>query len=176
MGHTVLPQNGFGERVGNGRTNDDSPDRKCLHTALRLLGRRDHSQSELCQKLRQRGFDASQIAGALSECRRLNYLNDERFCKIFISRLRLKGYGIQRIADVLRSKGLAADIIEAGLESCRDDEVQTADCRRALARKKGTRSGPLSATAKARLYRFLQQRGFSSFIVLKVLNEVEPGI
>ncbi len=173
MNSKLLPPEGCGRSLNSDRSGRSSAHHKCLQSALRLLGRRDHSQAELVQKLRLRGFEPSQIEGALMECRRLDYLNDERCCKIFIEQLRRKGYGIQRIAHVLRGKGLSIDLIETQLESCSGDEAQTADCRQALAGKSlaATEGSALSEAAKARLYRFLLQRGFASSIVFKVLNE-----
>jgi len=145
--------------------------RKCLNAALRLLGTRDHGSVELRRKLSQRGFEASQIERVLAECERLAYLDDRKFCDLIVSQQRRKGYGILRITQVLRDKGLCAAYIEAGLRQACCDLNQLADCRRIMHRKLKTLDTAENNALKQKLFRFLQRRGFPPSTIVSVLDE-----
>jgi regulatory protein len=147
----------------------------CLHTALGLLSRRDHGSVELGRKLSRKGFATPQITSALIECKRLQYLDDRKFCDRIVTQQRRKGYGILRIAQILRDKGLDADFIDASLrrECCEMNQIS--DCRLALNRKLQAPSSRRKPDLTAHLYRFLHSRGFLSSIVRKVLLEQFPA-
>lgn len=146
----------------------------CLAAALRLLARRDHSRSELSRKLVERGFPQDEIKAAISECLRLDYLDDERYATDFTQLLQRKGYGRHRIRQMLIAKGLTLQVIAACLDVCCPDAMQIRGCRRAMFKKlKGDKRMQDSAEARARLYRFLYSRGFSSSIIRQAMDE-EP--
>ena len=144
----------------------------CFAAALRLLARRDHSCSELSGKLAARGFPLDQIQWAVDQCLRYRYLDDERFAYGYVNQLQRKGYGCRRIEQMLTAKGLEAWIIAACLEPCRRAGVQIRDCRKAMAKKlKGNPQGDGSAQTRAKLFRFLFNRGFPADVIRQVLEE-----
>jgi regulatory protein len=146
--------------------------RDCFTVALRLLTQRDHSCSELSGKLVDRGFPQDQIQWAVDQCLRFRYLDDERFACTYIAQLQRRGYGCHRIQQMLVAKGVAHQIISTRLEPCCCDAVQLRDCRNVMAKKlKGSLYAGDSAGAKAKLYRFLFNRGFSPAIIRQVLDE-----
>jgi regulatory protein len=151
-----------------------SRDTKCLDAALRLLGRRDHSAAELNRKLSQRGFEPEQIASAIAECERMHYLDDAKFCQMVTLQQRRKGYGIVRIAQMLRTKGLSANQIDESLNRNCSEMDQIEDCRRVLLKK--LRSCATDAGSMTeRLHRFLLSRGFTSATIFRVLDEEIQG-
>lgn len=144
-----------------------------MDTALRLLSGRDHSCRELGDKLRQRGFAASDIAAATTQCLHLNYLNDDKFARLYLQQLRRKGYGRYRIERMMEMKGLAVELIEDQVADQCGEAAQMADCRLALEKKLGKSECDQDLpTLKARLNRFLLNRGFSATIVRQILLEV----
>lgn len=145
----------------------------CRDTALRLLGRREHSVAELRRKLQQRGFSADTIDEVLADCRRLGYVDDDRFARLYSKQLRRRGYGRLRIEQMLNSKGLsAARVADCVADHCAE-AGQIEDCRRVLHKKLQTVSEEATAPrTEARLYRFLMQRGFASAVIRQVLDEV----
>ena len=152
-----------------------SSEKACMESALRLLGGRDHSRRELADKLRQRGYAAPDIAVVTAECLRLDYLNDEKFARLYLQQLRRKGYGQFRIRHMLQVKGLGAQLIEDLLASDCDVAAQSADCRRALAKKLSkTEYDRNLPDLKVRLHRFLLNRGFPADIVRKTLQQALP--
>ena len=52
---------------------------KAMKTSLNLLSRRAHTIHELKTKLKKKKLDYAVIDTAISECIRLNLLNDEEF-------------------------------------------------------------------------------------------------
>jgi regulatory protein len=148
----------------------------CFASALRLLARRDHSCSELSGKLVQRGFSQDQIQWAIERCRRYHYLDDERFACSYVSQLQRRGYGCRRIKQMLAAKGLEDQVIAACLEPCCRDGVQIRDCRNAM-EKKLQRWLQVDDFQKrrAKLYRFLANRGFAAEIIRQVLEPIEES-
>lgn len=150
---------------------DDKLD-KCLTTAIRILTRRDHSCSELAQKLVLRGFSSESVDQVVCECRRQNYLNDAHYADRYARRLHDKGYGWRRIQQMLAVKGVDQNLIDHSLADYCQERIQVEGCRRAL-RKKNTKrpDNETSEKVKARIYRFLYQRGFSPAIIMSVIAE-----
>ena len=87
---------------------------QAMNTAVRLLTRRDHTRYEVRQKLKQRGFSAGAIRAAVTECERLNYIDDERTARIYIGQLVRRGFGFRRIAAELKKKGLQTAVGDEG--------------------------------------------------------------
>lgn len=146
----------------------------CLNTALRLLARRDHACSELKRKLKQRRYESEEIDAVLTECRRLNYLDDRKYTFSQIEHLRRKGYGPHRIQQILKTKGLASDLISKAIEKNCTAADQIQDCRNTLSKKiRQSHNTHLLKENRARLYRFLLQRGYPTAVVQHVMNE-EP--
>ena len=102
---------------------------KAMNTALRLLARRDHTCLEIQQKLKQRSFSNEVIDKVVSECERLDYLNDERTARIYIRQMARRGFGFRRIRLELKKKGLEGDGFEAIIKdsSSEIDEKEIAE-------------------------------------------------
>ena len=151
-------------------------DKSCLTAALRLLSRRDHSCFELSQKLKQRGFSGDMISPVIATCIEMKYLDDRRFCEGYADRLRRKGYGVLRIVQKLKAARIDAAYIHRTIERQCPEESQIEDCRKAFQKKRISQTEPghpeiLCERDRSRLFRFLQQRGFSSEVILKVIND-----
>jgi len=77
-----------------------------LDRALRLLGRREHFARELERKLRRYSPDRELVARVLAECRRLQYLDDER-AAVYVTQQLLNrgGIGLPRLRQELLRRG-----------------------------------------------------------------------
>ena len=149
-----------------------NPENRCLQAALRLLTRRDHSCKELVRKLRLRGFASRQIDESVEKCKRLNYLDDERFSDNYIQLLQRKGFGPNRIQEKLRSRGISNNLIQNKLRRLFPKSVQIEQCRFVLQKKLNRISiASKSDSLKAGLYRFLSGRGFYPEVIHQILNE-----
>jgi regulatory protein len=74
---------------------------------MNYLARREHSQEELRLKLSQRGFSERLINEVIGELRDENLQSDARFAEVFTRSRVAKGYGVYRIRQELRQRGIA---------------------------------------------------------------------
>jgi regulatory protein len=149
---------------------------KALHTALRILARRDHSVAELERKLVHRGFEKDVIKAVRAECRRLNYLDDDRFAEGLISRLKRKGWGPLRIRNEFYRHGLKREKSDQLLREAfgAGEELRVA-C--AVAKKKLATIRPADpCKCRERVYRFLSARGFSNAVIHEALQIVYKSV
>jgi regulatory protein len=134
--------------------------------ALRHLARREHSRAELARKLAPHAQSAEALAALLDELLSRKQLSDERFAEER-SRLLSRKYGAAKIRDDLRARGIAAEIVEA---ISAHGELERA--RAILARK--YRAPATTPEERAKRARFLQGRGFSTEVILRLIRIREP--
>lgn len=127
--------------------------------AVKLLARREHSATEIRQKLQQRDFSSDEITQALVELQQGDWQSDERFAKAYIRSRRLKGFGPVRIAMELKERSVDEGVVSRCLH--RDDDIWMETLLEEYQKKyKGTKPGDYQE--KAKRMRFLQYRGFAS--------------
>jgi len=103
--------------------------------ALRLLNYRFRSVVEMERKLRDRGFQADEIAEEIARLTAERWLDDARFAREYaLSKLRARKGG-RRIEMELRNFGVAKDVIRAALADVAD-EVDESSQLAGLCRKK----------------------------------------
>ena len=145
---------------------------KAMDTAVRLLARRDHTCHEIHQKLNQRGFGKEIIQAVLAECERLNYLNDERTAKVYITQLARRGFGFGRIRLELNKKGLRGDRFERIVNQSRCEIDERKIARKALQKKmKSFEREEDSKKRREKIYRFLYSRGFSTSVISELIRK-----
>jgi regulatory protein len=130
--------------------------------ALRHLARREHSRLELQRKLAPHAESAEILQGVLGELEGRKLLSDHRFAESRTHVLSRK-FGTARIRQDLKSRGVAADIVDR-LSSGGDLER----ARAILARK--YRFPADSREELARRARFLQGRGFSAETIYRLIR------
>jgi len=150
---------------------------KALHTALRILTVRDHSKYELNRKLKQRGFSPADIEKAVSECERLDYINDERTARVYIHQMIRKGQGLNRIRHAMNKKGLQGQRIENILCEIESDIDEAQGAQRILEKhiQRFERENDLKKR-RDKMYRFLYARGFSQDTIRKLIKKYESAI
>ncbi len=126
--------------------------------ALAMLGRREHSRTELRRRLLDLGGQSEQVDDLLEELVRRRLQSDERFAEVFVRSRAERGYGPVVILADLKSRGLAADEAQGFLSASGYDWSEQAV--KARDRRFGA-SLPKEARDKARQLRFLQYRGFT---------------
>ena len=133
---------------------------------MRYLARREHSRAELHGKLLPYVQDVDDLGAVLDELEKKNWLSDVRAATLLVDSKRGR-FGTQRIAHELRQKGIAENLIADAIPQLKETELEAA--REVWQRKFGVL--PLDAREKARQIRFLQSRGFSIDVTLKVLKQ-----
>ena len=147
---------------------------KALNAALRILTGRDHSKVELTRKLKQRGLSPHDIQKAVSECERLDYINDERTSRVVINQMIRKGLGFNRIRHELNKKGLRGPPIEHILAEMESDLDEVQGAERILEKniRRFEREGDLKKR-RDKIYRFLYARGFSQDTIRRLIHKFE---
>jgi regulatory protein len=130
--------------------------------ALRHLVRREHSRAELARKLAPHAQSAEALAALLDELLSRKQLSDERYAQER-SRALARKYGPAKIRHELTAKGVATEIVDA---TTSDGELERA--RAILERKYRAPAG--SPEERARRARFLQGRGFSTDVILRLVR------
>lgn len=129
--------------------------------ALRLLNTRFLSAGELTRKLRQRGADDTVIEAVLETLRQERFIDDERLAvAVYEYYARKRQYGHRYIVTRLQRRYLPVpereDVEPFDEESVASELVE---------RRFDTAADP------RKVARFLQNRGFSPFVISSILSE-----
>lgn len=150
---------------------------KCRKKMLDLLSRRPHGKRELRDKLRRnQDFSLELIDSLLDNAEEQGFLNDLEFARLFVDdslRLR-KQDGPAKIRTRLYQKRISKEIIDQVMQETALDPEDEYEKILELALKKWRtyKSNLELQKRKARLYRFLMSRGFSSALIGRVVAEV----
>ena len=127
--------------------------------AMDFLARREYGQTELINKLADKGYDRHIAEQAIHKLTADGLQSDRRFAEAFVQSRINQGKGPVRIRLDLGQRGVSDDVIEIAIEESAADWFELA--RQVRLRKFGG-SRPADFKAKARQMRFLQYRGFES--------------
>lgn len=130
--------------------------------ALRLLTRREHSRAELARKLAPHAASPQALEAVLADLASRRQLSDERYAETRAHWLSRK-YGAAKIRQDLKAHGVAESVIERV-----SSEGDLEKAKAILARK--YRLPATTREEKAKRARFLQGRGFSFEVVLRLLR------
>ncbi len=132
---------------------------------------REHSMTELREKLLRKSPDDSDVDRLLVELAEAGLQSDSRFAEAFAAMRQRQGKGPLLIRLELRQKGIEAELAIQALEIYEDSWGLTAQTQRI---KKFGRALPGDAKERARQMRFLQARGFSGEHIRQALVGVDP--
>ena len=150
----------------------------CRETTLQLLERTRRTRHDLARRLKEKGFEAGEIAATLDRLAEVGLVDDVEFARAWLAgRWGRKPSGWRRLQQELRTKGISqADAEKArALLSERGgapDEVESAAKLVAQARKRYARLEP--QVQRQRLYALLARRGYDSDIIRRALELKEP--
>lgn len=131
--------------------------------AMNLLAMREHSSSELREKLLRKfslpsGIDAAGIDAVIESLNNQGLVSDKRFAESFVSMRFRQLKGPLLIALELKAKGVDSVLVETCLKECGLDWVNAAQ---RLRQKKFGATNPMDARERSKQARYLQARGFS---------------
>ena len=140
---------------------------RCKKRALHLLEKQDRSEKNLRDKLKEGGYPSNIIDEAIDYINSYGYLDDARMAASYI-RFYQESRSKQRIKQDLLKKGIREDVIE----NCFEEEytADELDLVESLLQKKNYDKESATYQDKAKMYRFLAGRGFSSDIINKALS------
>ena len=143
--------------------------------ALRLLGRRELSRQELATRLRpyldaDNPGNAGELDALLDDLAERGWLSDARYAEAVVRR-RTGQYARRSIAQLLKRAGVDEEVSASALEkSPENDPDEEFAAALALCQRK-FRNVPVEQKEKARQIRFLQSRGYSLGLALRVVKQ-----
>lgn len=141
--------------------------RTALAEAVRLLSRRGLSCQEIRFKLARKSYDEHDIDMAIDRLMERGYLNDTALCADICQQLLNGGrYGRKAIHYKLRQQGFSQQDVEAALAEYDPQE----DYEKAQQLLQRQMKADDIAQQKDKAGRFLMNRGFSTEIIMKILD------
>lgn len=165
---------------------NSKPRRSAREVALDCLSRRALTHYELETRLKEKGYESSEINAVLERLHEWGYLNDQELALTY-SKSRLKRYSRRRVQQDMQNRGLVPQLIEQALGESysRDDEFQ--QCLTIASRwwvQEGKRwehrnvadntkkKVPRELWLQQKVARKLVQRGYPSDMVRNVLSHI----
>lgn len=141
---------------------------RCMSSAVYSLAMREHSRSEIRNKLKRKEYSGDVDLDALLDIlEEKDYLNEERFTESFIRYRIARGQGAVKIVNDLKIRGVSSYLINRSIQEADVDWLVVATEQR---EKKFGEGQPIDIKGKARQVRFLAGRGFPFGIIYSVVD------
>lgn len=138
-----------------------------------LCSRREYCSRGVLDLLRRKGVAGEEAVAVLERLREEGYVDDGRYARAFArDKALLSGWGPKKIAYVLASKGIAADVAKTAISEVSEQESES----RMKAVIKGKWKSVKSADVRdrrAKVLRFALSRGYDCAAVIEVLDSLE---
>ena len=147
------------------------------HTALKKMeaycAYQERSQYEVRGKLIQIGIRNEELEQIIIELIGNNYLYESRFAHLYAKgKLRIKGWGKNKIAQGLKFKQVSAPIIKKALAAL-DETEYLEKLKDVLAKKGKLRTEKASYQRDYKLIQYALSRGFEQDLIIYVLKDKE---
>lgn len=149
------------------RLKDDDEVEKAYNQAIRFLGFRPRSQTEIERYLQDKGYAPEVVSHIVERLRQERYLDDEAFARFWLeNRERFRPRGRQALRYELRQKGLDPEVIETTLADVDEEESAWAAIEGKIYRWKNLEEQEFKQKAMA----FLSRRGFNYEVAGQAAN------
>jgi regulatory protein len=139
---------------------------------LRQLAVRGRSRTELERALSKREIDADVAAEVLDEFTAMGYIDDEAYAAAVVRAEQInRGMARRMIAERLRQRGVADDVIERAVASV-EANSENAMARELAVKKLRLMTGLDKQTQARRLQGYLLRRGYPAGLVVSVCEEL----
>ena len=149
---------------------EEGPTGTAYESAVRYLGHRPRSVSEIHRHLRTKKFDDEAIAAAIDKLRAQRYVDDDAFARYWLEqRERFRPRGDRGIRMELAQKGVSRDVIDVVLgERAPDADIEQA--KKALTRMMSRWAALTPMERKRKIHTFLAARGFGYGTIEEVIR------
>lgn len=145
---------------------------KAKKYALLLLKYRPRCEKELVQRLKKKKFDQVTINQTISFLRERNFIDDRDFAHSWIESRIKRSFGLKRIIQELKARGVDRQIIEEQMSLFQKDYSEYAQVKEIAGERLKKMNESDTLKKKRRLYDYLLRRGFSPEVVSEVINEL----
>jgi len=143
---------------------------KAREYAFLLLKFRLRSEKELYQRLKQKKFSEEVIRDTIEFLKEKKFLDDGLFAKGWINSRIKKPYGLRRIVQELKLKGIDKEIIEEKLGEAKKNYQEEEVVEELIEERLNKLKNIEPQTARKRVYGYLARRGFSPEIIIDKIN------
>lgn len=149
----------------------DSAAHRAHEKALYLLEHRAHSKKELADKIARAEFDREAAQQAAERMEELGLVDDEQYARRLAQELfTRKKFGVRRVKQELRQKGIAEEIIQLVLDEFSTEQEESAEKIRAILERKYPAAWE-DEKIRRRAIAALQRYGYSMEDIFDVLKE-----
>jgi len=146
------------------------PLQKAKNYAFLLLKFRPRSEKEIGERLKRKKFDTAVIRETILFLKENGFVDDSYFAKVWLESRIKRPLGLEKLRVELRQKGVDKEIIDSQIEEiskgyCEEDVVLKLVKDR-LNKLKGVEP----VKAKRRLFEYLLRRGFSTEVIIDIVN------
>lgn len=135
----------------------------------------DRCHSEVFQKLRGLGMTKDSINHILVHLINHDYLNEERFARNFSrGKHRTQGWGISRIEQELKIRGISPTNIRIGLSEIQEDEYDNLLSNMAERRWNATQESNI-LKKKKKVFDYLIRKGYDLNLVYRKIDELSSS-
>lgn len=128
---------------------------------------------EVLEKAKGLGLETDQCKKILEILQKKKFVDDERFAHAYANgKFRFKNWGRIKIKFELKGKRIADEFITAALYSI-DEDNYFQELQNLAIRKWKEIKGKSDYERKAKLFRFLQSKGFESELITKALKSLD---
>lgn len=139
----------------------------------RYCNYQERSHNEVRSKLYELGCKTSEVEALMAELIEAGLLNEERYAKAIVrGKFRMKHWGRNKIIQQLKSQQISGYCIQQALKEIDAAEYYTALQNLALKKWKELRTEANPQVKKAKLYRYLLQKGFENDLIYDVFKEI----
>lgn len=148
---------------------------KAKQLALKYLSARMRTKTEIEEFLSKKGYDGKQIEDVVAFLVEYQYLDDAVYCRAWIhDRIQFHPCGRQKMAFELSKKVSDRQLVAQSLELYFSVEQELELAQQAAELKLRSRIGK-SVLTREQLARFLYNRGYSSSIIVQVLDTLSEA-
>lgn len=139
-----------------------------------LCARSEQAPHDMLQKAIRLGLEPEEAEELIEQLIEEHYLDASRYAMAFVNdKFRFEHWGRVKISYALRNKGIDDSVISIALDEKIDPEDYLETCCNLMQSRMRGMELPLSQNDRARLYRFLAQRGFESSVISRAFDTLE---
>lgn len=138
----------------------------------RLFKFRPRSEFEIRSKLKDKGFGGEVIDQTVFYFQKLGVIDDTVFAKGWIQSRLNKPFGIRRIKEELKLKGVDSEIIATRLDEAKTNYDEIEAVQKTVEKRLKSYRNLNPQQKKQRLFGYLSRRGFSSESIYKTLKQL----
>ncbi len=159
----------------NKKSKKKSYHRTAKEELTRYLGTRMRTVEESRKHLLEKEYEEDEVAEAINRFLELGYLDDSDYCRVYCGHSFAKCRGRMRITNELRQRGVDSETIRNAIDDYVYEEHidEVALARKLTERTVAGCARPVDQRMAAKVARKLEQQGYSTSIILRMLNEIK---